>query len=119
MMNTPPSFYLVLAVLHLLANTAYAEVIYVCGQYYQDAEDNCGVHPSCANLQCPNNYWEEGHVLLSCFAVPIEKCNFGGPDSVPAAPVAQAPAEFDPSNMNYCGVSWIRCVMLCHYYTTI
>ena len=102
----------IFTLLFLLADIvtyAQGEAIFVCGRQYQDAEDNCGIHPSCADLQCPNTYWEEGHVLLSCFAVPIEKCNFGSPDAIPAAPVAQAPT-FDPNNMNYCGVSSIYSV---------
>ncbi|KAL7548058.1 hypothetical protein ACHAWF_011344 [Thalassiosira exigua] len=81
----------------------------VCGRSYDDAESNCGSNPSCGDLRCPNEYWKEGEYLMSCFAVPFDKCNFGPPAAVAvgaaAADAASAgpEAEFDPSNAYYCG----------------
>lgn len=63
-----------------------AQTVNVCGRSYDDAEANCASNPSCAELQCPNNYWEEGGVLMACFAVPMEKCNFGPPKQVDVGP---------------------------------
>jgi len=93
-----------------LSKPAHAQgggTINVCGINYKDAEDHCGVHPSCGNLQCPNQYWLEGQVLMKCFAVPMEKCDFGAPEVVTTilATPQNVPLELDPNNTNYCGVS--------------
>mmetsp|Transcript_3962 Transcript_3962/g.8749 ORF Transcript_3962/g.8749 Transcript_3962/m.8749 type:complete len:839 (+) Transcript_3962:130-2646(+) len=88
------------ALLMVVPLNTHAGTINICGGSYQDAVDNCGLNPSCAGLQCPNQSSEERGLLMSCFAIPEEKCNFGPPADI-ADP--NMPLELDPTNTNYCG----------------